>query len=109
MLRIQLSRLDLDASKPLRRSPPRPTEHRHAGYDGEFDDLTIFYDCFIAPDGLNIICIGPPLLNLEAAVIPALDRALRKWLFPRFEVRRCDRHMQIWLKPRAWKAKLASG
>ncbi len=99
MLRVELSRLDLVASNPLRRSPPRPPEHRHPGYEEQFDHLTVLYDCFTAPDG-RLVCIGPPLLNLRQAVVPAIERAFRKSFFSWCDVRNRDRHMQMWLKPR---------
>ena len=109
MLRVELSRLDLDASRPLRRSPPRPAEHRDPTYEECFDFLTVLYDCFVGPDGRTLVCIGPPLLNLEFTVAPAIERAFRKLFFPQFEVRSLFLHMQMWLKPRVWKATFESG
>ena len=109
MLRVELSRLDLDDSQCLRRDPPRPPEHRDAGYEDIFDFLTVLYDCFLAADARHVVGIGPPLLNLEPMVAPAIERAFCRLFFPRFEVRNLDRHTQIWLRPRVRKATFDGG
>ena len=57
MMQIELSRLDLDETKGLRRHIPRPTEHRQPGYDEQFDALNVFYDCFASLDGRRLICL----------------------------------------------------
>ena len=100
MMQIELSRLDLDETKGLRRHIPRPTEHRQPGYDEQFDALNVFYDCFASLDGRRLICLGPPLWNLEPVVVPAVERYFRKALFSRRDVRRLDRNAQIWMKRR---------
>jgi hypothetical protein len=109
MLTVSLSRLDLAQSGRLRRVPPRPPEHRQPGYDCAFDFLTVLYDCFAAPDGRRVVCLGPPLLNLEPVVVPAIERAFGRSWFSFRDVRRLDRNMQIWLKPRAAIAAIEGG
>jgi len=75
MPEIELSRLDLDESQAPRRSPPRSPEHRQPDYDEKFDFFTVLYDCFAAPYGRRLVCLGPPLFNLEPTVVPAIERA----------------------------------
>jgi hypothetical protein len=99
MQSVVLSRLDLDQETGLRRIPPRAPEHRQPDYDGNFDFFTVLYDCFLSHDGSRIVCIGPPLLNLERRAAGAIERAFRKPFFSWGDRRRLDRNGQIWLKP----------
>ncbi len=71
---IVLSPLGLNPQNPLRRESPRPEYLRGPGYQEQFDDLTVFYDCFRTADGRGTIMLGPPLLNLEPSSLARLAR-----------------------------------
>lgn len=58
----------------LRREPPRPLGDRTPDYEKLFDYDTLFYDVFQAPQGQGLVCLGPPLLNCEAALAQAVFR-----------------------------------
>lgn len=53
--------------KATKRIPPRPKNQRQENYDDLFDDNTLFYDAVRVEGGVSLI--GPPLLNLESAVV----------------------------------------
>ena len=57
----RLTSWSLDA---IRREPPRPVEARQPTHLDEYDDRTLFYDAFRAPDGDRAVLIGPPVNNL---------------------------------------------
>ena len=71
---VDLSPLELDPRRLLRREMPRPPNLRQADYEEKFDALTVFYDCFRSIDGTSLVFIGPPLFNLEGVVVPLLER-----------------------------------
>ncbi len=58
----------------LRREPPRPIGDRTAGYDAAFDFDTLFYDVFRTADPRQVVCLGPPPLNCEAALSKLIVR-----------------------------------
>ena len=62
---MQLSSWSVDPERGPIRNPPRPLSLRHENYEDQFDFTTVFYDVFWSPAGDEIICLGPPLLNLE--------------------------------------------
>jgi hypothetical protein len=101
MPEVELSRLDLEESKSLRRLSPRPPEHQQPGYQERYDYLSALYDCFMAPDGERLVCMGHPMLNLEPHIVRAVKRAFQKKFFSRLDMRRLDRNEQIWLRPGA--------
>jgi hypothetical protein len=120
---IALSSLELSPGSGLARQPPRRPDQRQHGYDREFDSRTIFYDAFRSCDGDWIVLVGPPLANLELAVVHALTRPLaRQWgrvvrLLARLAGRRLrapiqvlglDRTAQLWLRSRKTRIELAS-
>ena len=90
-----LSPLELNPQNPLRRESPRPQYLRGPGYQEQFDDLTVFYDCFRTADGRGTIMLGPPLLNLERPVWRALRGSDWRRRFLPMPVRRLDRHSQV--------------
>lgn len=51
----------------LRREPARAAEFIDPTYAEKYDDRTVFYDAVAVKD--EIILVGPPLLNLESAVL----------------------------------------
>jgi hypothetical protein len=59
----------------LSRQPPRALDDRPPSYERLFDFDTLFYDVFRGPDPQQVICLGPPLLNCEAALSSAVFRA----------------------------------
>jgi hypothetical protein len=59
----------------LRRQPPRALDDRPPNYERLFDFDTLFYDVFRSRDPRQVICLGPPLLNCEAALSTASFRA----------------------------------
>jgi hypothetical protein len=109
MLRVELSRVDLDPSRPLRRVAPRPPQHRQADYDKNFDFLTVFYDCFASVDDRARILIGPPLANLEPAVVAAIRRSFHRWTRALPSVRNLDHQSTLCVQSRKAKARLQSG
>lgn len=72
---VEVSPMVLPAASALRREPPRPAEHRQAAYERQFDDVTLFYDVFRV--GRRIRMVGPPLFNLEQAVVGGLTASNR--------------------------------
>lgn len=75
MKEITLSPLELHPEANIRREMPRPPQLRSPDYEEKFDSLTVFYDCFASADGTSCVLLGPPLFNLESAVLssfPAL-------------------------------------
>lgn len=58
----------------LRREPPRPPSDRPGDYERLFDADTLFYDVFQSAERDAVICLGPPLLNCEAALGQAVFR-----------------------------------
>lgn len=95
---IELSRLDLDLSRSLRRKPPRPRKYRQAGYHEQFDFSAVLYDCFLAPDGETVVCLGPPLFNLKRKVLRPIERAFNIPFFSRRDLRHLDHVMQLRLR-----------
>ncbi|MGH9547804.1 MAG: hypothetical protein ACRD3W_00450, partial [Terriglobales bacterium] len=95
MDKIKLSPLELDPSSPLRRTMPRPAHLRQSTYEDEFDFQTIFYDCFVSADGTWRIFLGPPLLNLEPVVLPALPTLFR-----------CRSSSDVLVKDNVWTSQL---
>jgi hypothetical protein len=76
-MNINLSPLELHPAKPIRRAMPRPPHLRQPDYEENFDFMTVFYDCFRSVDASWCVLIGPPLINLEPVVIPALPKLFR--------------------------------
>jgi hypothetical protein len=106
---FKLSPLELDSSYPMRRTMPSPEIPKPPAYEEKFDFQTIFYDCFAAVDSAWCIFLGPPLLNLEPIILPALPALLH-----------CDSHRdmllrhlrdctQLWLRPHVSRANLPPG
>lgn len=109
MLAVELSRLELDPSQALRRIAPRPHEMRQPDYEQKFDFLTVFYDCFASIDRRFRILIGPPLANLQQAVLPAIERDFcRRWPV-QASVRNLDRLSSLRVKSRMKKVRLERG
>jgi hypothetical protein len=96
MASIHLSPLMISPTSGLRRTSPRPPHLRQADYEDAFDWLTIFYDCFRAPDPRWIGLLGPPLGELASTVLSALRPAMPGAGTP-FVLRDLDRHAQIWI------------
>ena len=71
-MNVNLSPLELHPAKPIRRAMPRPLHLRQPDYEEKFDFTTVFYDCFRSLDASWCVLIGPPLINLEPVVIPAI-------------------------------------
>ena len=71
MKEIALSPLELKPEAGIRRTMPRPLHLRPPDYEEKFDSLTVFYDCFASADGEWRVLLGPPLLNLETAILPS--------------------------------------
>lgn len=67
LIQLKPSSVELAADSAHRREDIRPAEKQDPTYREKFDDRTLFYDCIAYRDG--VILIGPPLLNLEAAVL----------------------------------------
>ena len=64
---VRLSPVVLPEDSALLRDSPRPPELRDARYADQFDWRTVFYDVFRV--GREIVFQGPPLLNLEPALL----------------------------------------
>lgn len=76
MINTTLNAIRLDADSGLRRdfSNPLPAEQVESyenGLIGEYDFHTVFYDVFLLEDFRTVVAMGPPLLNLEKALLPA--------------------------------------
>jgi hypothetical protein len=108
MIDVALSRLDLDPSKPPRRSPPRPPALRQPAYEEQFDFLTVFYDCFTSADQRSVICLGPPLANLAPIVLPVIRRGFGRWLPARIAVRESNHLAEVRIATRRRRAALPS-
>ncbi len=108
-LDVELSRVDLDPSRPLRRDRPRPPELREPDYDDAFDFFTVFYDCFRSVDGRSIVFVGPPLYNLAESVLPVLEESLGRSWFLRLRHRPLDRVSEVWARSRAERIALPGG
>ena len=70
-----LNTIKLEADSGLKRNlrnplPEDQVENYKKGLLGEYDFYTIFYDVFLLDDCTTIVAMGPPLLNLEAALLP---------------------------------------
>lgn len=77
-----------------RRLSVRPMEARDADFDQRFDAETLFFDAFHGIRG-RIVLVGPPFLNLKAALAAATIEARPSGSACRFELRELDRHGQI--------------
>jgi hypothetical protein len=98
----ELSPLELDPSSSVLRTMPRPAPLRQSSYEEEFDFRTIFYDCFVSADGTWRIFLGPPLLNLEEIVLPAVPMSFNCRTSSDIVLRNYGlRTSQLWL--RTWK------
>jgi len=76
MTNTALNAVRLDADSGLRRNfrnplPPEQIENYKNGLIGEYDFHTVFYDVFLLEDFRTVVAMGPPLLNLEEALLPA--------------------------------------
>jgi hypothetical protein len=98
MDKIKLSPLELDSSYPIRRTMPRPANLRQPDYEDRFDFLSIFYDCFESVDATWRIFLGPPLLNLEPIVLPALPTVFRCRSSSDVLLRHLTACTQLWLR-----------
>lgn len=96
----EISPLELNPQRALRRIPPRPVNQRQPEYESEFENLVVFYDCFASVDGACLVCIGPPLANLKRKVLPLVFRGFQKRFLSRPNLRELDRHTQVWFRPR---------
>lgn len=100
--KVALSPLELDPSSSVLRTMPRPASLRQSTYEEEFDFHTIFYDCFVSADGTWRIFLGPPLLNLEPIVLPAVPMSFNCRTSSDIILKNYDlRTSQLWL--RTWK------
>ena len=61
----------LSPDNPLRRLPRSPGRVRPQSFHDAFDSRTVFYDCFWNHDRSRILLVGPPPLNLHAALAGA--------------------------------------
>lgn len=95
---IKLSPLELEPISSARRMMPRPPNLRQPDYEDKYDFLTIFYDCFSSIDGAWKIFVGPPLLNLETIVLPALPAAFRCSSSSDVSLRHLVACTQLWLR-----------
>ncbi|MEM8594679.1 MAG: hypothetical protein AAGF06_07705, partial [Pseudomonadota bacterium] len=78
----------------IRREATRPEAFRDAKFADEFDDDTLFFECFRRADG-KVALLGPPLFNLAEGVKNAvLSDSSGSTAYP-FIVRQLDRHSQI--------------
>lgn len=76
MTSIELNSVALPAGSSIKRQLRRPVpEERKALYEngqlGVYDSYTLLYDIFLDTDNRTVRAIGPPLLNLEQALLPA--------------------------------------
>jgi len=76
MINTTLNAIRLDADCGLRRAlrkplPAEQVENYEKGLIGEYDSRTVFYDVFLLEDFRTVVAMGPPLLNLERALLPA--------------------------------------
>lgn len=58
--------IELDQDSKVRREFSRDSRFVDRNYLANYDDATVFYDCIV--QGSDVVCVGPPLLNLEPAV-----------------------------------------
>src|SRR5260370_41544197 len=77
-----------------RRDPTRPPKFRDENFDRQFDATTLFYDAVGVGDS-RIVLLAPPFFNL-AGRVAATSFFQTSALCPA-EIRRFDRHAQIWL------------
>jgi hypothetical protein len=78
-----------------RREPTRPPELREPGFEQEFDDTTLFYDAFHAPDSGQVLVIAPPFLNLFGALRSMRVMAVPSGRLCKFRIERLDRCMRV--------------
>jgi hypothetical protein len=98
MDKITLSPLELESNSPIRRTMPRPPHLRQPDYEDKYDFLTIFYDCFASVDATWSVFLGPPLLNLEPIVLPALPVAFGCCSPADVSLRHLAACTQLWLR-----------
>lgn len=55
----------------MKREPARHPDNRQLGFDASFDSDTLFYAAVHDLESNKVRVLGPPLLNLEAAIIEA--------------------------------------
>lgn len=96
---IALSPLELNPSNSLRREPRTPPHRRSQNYEQQYDDLTVFYDCFYSADGQATIMLGPPLFNLKRTLLRALRKGFDLRWYSHVPVRRHDRNDQVRMPP----------
>jgi len=92
---VQISSLRIPEQAEVLRLPPRPLEHRNSTYDKEFDATTLFFDAFHVGES-TVVLIGPPLLNLEPAVLDARFMACPTGAPTKMRYKKLDRNMQLW-------------
>jgi hypothetical protein len=109
MDKFKLSPLELNSSHPLRRAMPRPKNLRQPDYEEKFDFQTIFYDCFASADAGWSIFLGPPLLNLEPIVLPALPALFNCNSHCDVLLRDISACTQLWLRTAETRADLPPG
>jgi hypothetical protein len=78
----------------VRRLPTRPEAYRVDDFAAKFDATTLFYDVFRDVDG-RIALLGPPFLNLKAAIDGMTVVAGPSGAPCGFTVREWDRHGQV--------------
>jgi hypothetical protein len=93
-----LSPLELDPASGVTRTPPRPPHLREPDYDEHFDHTTVLYDAFRSVNDRWVVCIGPPLANLENHVLPALKSIFGVDAKRDIRVRSLYHHVQIWIR-----------
>ncbi len=82
----------------LLRVSTRPVRFRQEGFDAAFDKTTLFYDCFLLPDGRQALLLGPPLLNLAPTLSAIRVRAEPSGSRCKTRIRTLDRHAQLWVE-----------
>jgi hypothetical protein len=104
---VQPSPVDLQAAGGLHRKPTRPPEHQDAKFEQQFDHSTIFFDCFFADSGTQVILPAPPFLNLQSFIERMDVVALPSGRRCQFFLKTMDRHSQVWVTIPAQTTELA--
>lgn len=81
----------------VRREATRARTARNERFDAEFDDDTLFFDAFRAPNSDQVVLVGPPFFNLRHAFDGLVVRDASGGPALPARVRHLDRHAQIWV------------
>lgn len=94
---IRVSALTLDPEGSFRRECPRPLGLRQAGYDADFDSVTLFYDVYRHND--QIVFQGPPFINLFEPLRQSLPfRSAFRSIFPKARHISGQKRGEVWLR-----------